>query len=94
MLGQVVLDLVIEAAQSEVGEESTMDIARSQDLAAQEVQAGSGLDDRHALVSRGERAAHIWAPHGLVHAEERDCLHRRHDEQQQRREQRRVQQQC
>ncbi len=49
------LDLVVQAAQREVGEPAAADVARGEDLTAQEVVVVRQLQDRHPLVVGGER---------------------------------------
>jgi hypothetical protein len=56
---QVVLDLVIQAAHSEVGEPAAADVARGEHLAAQEVGLVGRSQDRHPLVVGRERAPEV-----------------------------------
>ena len=58
---QVVFDLVVQATQDEVDDSAAADVAGGQHLPAQVVPLFSRLEDRHALVVRGERAAHAEA---------------------------------
>ena len=72
---QVVLDLVVQAAQREVGQPATTDVAGRQHLAAQEVSPVSRRQDRHAFVVGGERAAQVQAEQTLLHQHEDHRLH-------------------
>src|SRR6266581_1168615 len=64
---QVVLDLVVQAAQREVGEPATADVARREYLASQEVAPVGRGQDRHALVIGSEGAAQVEAEETLLH---------------------------
>src|SRR6185437_8129825 len=69
---QVVLDLVVQAAQRQVGEPAAADVAGGEYLAAQEVAAVGGGQDGHALVIGGERAAQVHAEQALLDQDEHD----------------------
>ncbi len=69
---QVVLDLVVEAAQHEVDDRRALDVTGGQHLLAQEVEVVLGGQHRHALVVRCERHAHVEAEQRLVDADERE----------------------
>src|SRR5215469_4239400 len=58
---KMVLNLVVQAAEGKVGEPASADVAGGQDLTAEEVVLVRGLQDRHALVVRGERGSQVEA---------------------------------
>jgi len=57
----MVLDLVVQAAEGEVGEPAAADVACRQGLPSQEVGLVGCHEDRHALVVGGEGAAQVEA---------------------------------
>ena len=67
---QVVLDLVVEAAAERRRPPAAADVARGEHLLREEVDLRVGRDDRHALVVRRERGAHVDAEDGQLHADE------------------------
>src|SRR6266852_4338279 len=67
---QVVLDLVVQAAERQVGQPAAVDIAGGEYLAPQEVTPVGSCQDRHALVISSERAAEIEAEEALLHHDE------------------------
>src|SRR5580692_8243296 len=71
---EVVLDLVIEAAEGEVGQPAAVDVARRQHLTAQEVGLVVRGQDRHPLVVGSERRAQVEAEQALLHDDEDDRL--------------------
>jgi hypothetical protein len=73
---QVVLDLVVQAAQGQVGQLAAADVAGGQHLAAQEVTVAGRAQDGHALVVGGKRAAQVQAEQALLHHDERHRLDR------------------
>src|SRR6266550_3105048 len=74
---QVVLDLVVQAAEQEVDEPAAPDVARGQHLAPEEVQVVLFGHHRHAFVVRRERAAQVQAEQALLDGHEGHRLHRR-----------------
>ena len=66
----MVLDLVVQAAEREVGEPATAHIAGSERLAAQEVALIGGVQDGHALVVGGEGAPQVEAEQALLDDDE------------------------
>jgi hypothetical protein len=73
---QMVLDLVIQAAQGNIGQPAATHIAGGQYLAAQEVAPVARVQDRHALVVGGEGAAQVQAEQALLHQDEHRGFHR------------------
>src|SRR6202034_529450 len=63
---QVVLDLVVQAAEGEVGEPATADVPGGDHLAAEEIDLLVLAEHRHALVVGGERAAQVEPEHALL----------------------------
>ncbi len=66
----MVLDLVVQAAERDVGEPAAAHIARGEHLAAQEITAVGRVQDGHALVVGGERTAQVQAEQALLHDHE------------------------
>ena len=69
-------DLVVEAAQGQVGEPAAADVAGGEHLAAQEVAPVSGVQDGHALVVGGEGGSQVQAEQALLDQDEHDRLDR------------------
>ena len=63
---KVMLDLVVQAAQRKVSQPAAADVARGEDLTAQEIGLVRPLQDRHSLVVRGERGAKVQAEQALL----------------------------
>ena len=80
---EMVLDLVVEAAEEEVGERIAAHIAGGEHLAAQVAPAGALLGHRHALVVRCERTAQVQPEQGVVQQREDDRLAERKGAEQQ-----------
>ena len=71
---EVVLDLVVEAAERHVHEGATAHVPRGQHLAQERVRGLLGTQDRHALVTGREGAAQVDPERGLVHRREDERL--------------------
>ena len=67
---QVMLDLVVEAAEHGFGQPPAADVAGGENLLAQEVQAVLLAQHRHALVVGGERAAQVETEQPLLDGDE------------------------
>src|SRR5216683_1680240 len=67
---QVVLDLVVQAAEGEVGQQPAADVAGGEDLAAQEVTPAVRVEDEHALVVGSEGAGQVQAEKALLYQDE------------------------
>ena len=70
------LNLVVEAAEHEVGEPAAPDISGSDHLAAGEAGRRCGFDDRHPLVVGGEADAQVQREDRLLYGDEGQCLER------------------
>src|ERR1700683_127599 len=78
---QVVLNLVVQAAEGKVGEPASANIARCENLTAEEVVLVLRSQDRHALVVRSERGSQVQAEQALLYQDEDDRLQgAQHDE--------------
>jgi len=69
---QVVLDLVVEATHEVIHEVSTTNVAAREHLTTQEVDLGALGQDRHPLVVRRERSAHVETENSHLDSEERE----------------------
>jgi hypothetical protein len=78
---EVVFDLVVEPAHQRVDEPAAADVAAHQYLAAEEVEPGALRHQRHALVVRRERHAHVEPEQAELDREEHGRLvGREHEE--------------
>src|ERR1039458_4407061 len=73
---QVMLDLVIQAAEREVGEPAAADVTRSDHLAVEEIDLLILAKYGHALVIGRKRASEVDPEHALLDEEEGHRLHR------------------
>ncbi|MBG9887461.1 hypothetical protein ABE10_13250 [Bacillus toyonensis] len=64
------LDLVVQPAHEPGGPPASAYVAGGAHLLGEEVEAGIGRDDRHALVVRSERGPHVHAEDGELDAHE------------------------
>jgi len=85
------LDLVVEAAEHEVGKPAACDVSGRDHLAAGEAGRRCGLDDRHPLVVGGEADAEVKREDRLLDGDESQCLERREHQQHHRQVQRGMQ---
>ncbi len=74
---QMVLDLVVQAAQGEVRQPPAAHVAGGEHLAAQEVGPVVGVQNEHALVVGGEGGAQVQAEQALLDQDEHHGLDRR-----------------